>query len=91
MAAVKAPVRVVYVVDEPHRKGFAYGPVPGHPESGEEAFVVELRDRGAVTFEITAFSRPDRVLARSTGGPARGVQHRMTTRYLRALLHDDAR
>src|SRR5512139_3551990 len=38
---VKAPVRVVYIVDEPHRKGFAYGTLPGHPESGEEAFVVE--------------------------------------------------
>lgn len=41
---VNAPVRVVYVIDEEHRKGFAYGTLPGHPESGEEAFVVELRD-----------------------------------------------
>ncbi|MGH3331375.1 MAG: DUF1990 family protein, partial [Nocardioidaceae bacterium] len=40
VAAVEAPVRVVYVVDETHRKGFAYGTLPGHPESGEEAFVV---------------------------------------------------
>jgi uncharacterized protein (UPF0548 family) len=31
----KAPVRVVYVVDEPTRRGFAYGTLPGHPESGE--------------------------------------------------------
>ena len=35
-----APVRVVYVIDEPGRKGFAYGTLPGHPESGEEAFMV---------------------------------------------------
>src|SRR3954470_10446637 len=34
-----APCRVVYVVDEPRRKGFAYGTLPGHPESGEELFV----------------------------------------------------
>jgi len=43
---VNAPVRVVYVVNEDRRKGFAYGTLPGHPESGEEAFVVELRDDG---------------------------------------------
>ena len=30
--AVSAPVRVVYVVDEPRRGGFAYGTLPGHPE-----------------------------------------------------------
>jgi uncharacterized protein (UPF0548 family) len=34
------PCRVVYVVDEPHRKGFAYGALPGHAERGEELFAV---------------------------------------------------
>jgi uncharacterized protein (UPF0548 family) len=34
---VDAPVRVVYVIDEADRQGFAYGTLPGHPESGEEA------------------------------------------------------
>ena len=38
---VKAPGRVVYVVDEPRRRGFAYGTLSGHPESGEEAFVID--------------------------------------------------
>src|SRR3954447_2824427 len=46
--SVSAPVRVVYIVDQPHRKGFAYGTLPGHPESGEEAFVLELRNDGQV-------------------------------------------
>lgn len=55
---VKAPARVVYVVDEPNRKGFAYGTLPGHPESGEESFVVEQTDDGSVWLEISAFSRP---------------------------------
>ncbi len=31
--ALRAPCRVVYVVDEPRRSGFAYGTLPGHPES----------------------------------------------------------
>jgi uncharacterized protein (UPF0548 family) len=30
------PCRVVYVVDEPRRAGFAYGTLPGHPEIGGE-------------------------------------------------------
>ena len=55
---MKAPARVVYVVDEPKRKGFAYGTLPGHPEQGEEAFIVEQQDDGSVWLRIRAFSRP---------------------------------
>jgi uncharacterized protein (UPF0548 family) len=55
---VHAPARVVYVVNEPNRKGFAYGTLPGHPESGEEAFIVEQTDDGSVWLQISAFSRP---------------------------------
>ena len=80
-----APVRVVYVVDEIHRQGFAYGTLPGHPESGEEAFVVELHENGTVTFNITAFSRPATLLARLGGPVSRAVQSRVTNRYLRAV------
>jgi uncharacterized protein (UPF0548 family) len=50
---LRAPVRVVDVVDEPTRRGFAYGTLPGHPESGEESFVVELGETGDVTLTIT--------------------------------------
>lgn len=83
--SLKAPVRVVYVIDEPHRKGFAYGTLPGHPESGEEAFIVELRTDTTVTFTITAFSRPHTLLARLGGAVSRAFQSRVTTQYLRAL------
>ena len=34
---LRAPCRVVYAIDEPRRRGFAYGTLAGHPESGEEA------------------------------------------------------
>jgi uncharacterized protein (UPF0548 family) len=40
---VRAPCRVVYAVAEPGRRGFAYGTLPGHPECGEEAFMIEQR------------------------------------------------
>jgi uncharacterized protein (UPF0548 family) len=83
--AITAPCRVVYVVDEPHRQGFAYGTLPGHPESGEELFVVELADDGSVTAHLTAFSRPATWLARLGGPVARRVQSRTTDAYLRAL------
>ncbi|MCF6377364.1 DUF1990 domain-containing protein [Nocardioides KLBMP 9356] len=80
-----APVRVVYLVDEPRRQGFAYGTLPGHPERGEEAFVVELQADGSVTFTITAFSRPATLVARLTGPVGRRIQSLVTNRYLRAV------
>lgn len=76
---------MVYLVDEDHRKGFAYGTLPGHPESGEEAFVVELGEDGQVTFTISAFSRPASVLARLGGPLSRAIQRWVTGRYLRAV------
>ena len=82
---VKAPGRVVYVIDEPRRRGFAYGTLPGHPESGEEAFVVAHHDDDAVSLTITAFSRPATRLAK-LAGPLEGIaQRRITARYLRSL------
>lgn len=82
---VRAPVRIVYTVDEPARRGFAYGTLPGHPESGEEAFVVERRDDESVWLTIRAFSRPaNRWLW--IGYPLlRLVQAIVTSRYERAL------
>lgn len=73
-----APCRVVYVVDEPRRRGFAYGTLAGHPESGEEAFMVEHHGDGTVSFAITAFSRPSTWLAKIAGPLGRIVQDRMT-------------
>jgi uncharacterized protein (UPF0548 family) len=84
-AALKAPVRVVYTVDDDQRAGLAYGTLPGHPESGEEAFVVEIHDDDTVTFTITAFSRPVWLPARIAGPIGRAVQDWVTRRYLRAL------
>jgi len=37
---IGAPCRVVSLTDEPGRRGFAYGTLPGHPERGEEAFLI---------------------------------------------------
>ncbi|MCL2534102.1 MAG: DUF1990 domain-containing protein [Nocardiaceae bacterium] len=79
------PCRVVYAIDEPDRRGFAYGTLSGHPESGEERFCVERDPDGSVRATITAFSRPGRWFTRLGDPVARAVQREMTRRYLRAL------
>jgi uncharacterized protein (UPF0548 family) len=80
-----APCRVVYVVDDRRRSGFAYGTLAGHPESGEEAFMIEHHDDDMVSFTVTAFSRPSTRLAKISGPFARIVQRRITARYLSSL------
>ncbi len=82
---VRAPVRVVGVTAEPSRQGFAYGTLPGHPERGEEQFLVHHDDDGTVRATIRAFSRPDRWFTRLGGPVAHRVQDRTTQRYLDAL------
>jgi uncharacterized protein (UPF0548 family) len=82
---VRAPCRVVYAVTEPDRRGFAYGTLPGHPECGEEAFMIEQRDDGSVALSVTAFSRSASVAARAAGPLGRLIQQRVTHRYLHAL------
>jgi uncharacterized protein (UPF0548 family) len=81
----RAPCRVVYATSQPGRQGFAYGTLPGHPECGEEAFIVEQYDDGTVTFAITAFSRPATLAAKAAGPVGRAIQRHITTRYLRSL------
>jgi uncharacterized protein (UPF0548 family) len=82
---VVSPCRVVYVVEEPGKRGFAYGTLPGNPEQGEECFVVELKPDGSVVLRITAFSRPANPLSRLGGPLTRWVQDWMTDRYVAAL------
>jgi uncharacterized protein (UPF0548 family) len=75
----------VYLIEEPGRTGFAYGTLPGHPESGEQLFLLEQADDGSLTFSITAFSKAATALARAGGPITRWVQDRMASRYLAAL------
>lgn len=79
------PVRVVYVVDEPLRKGFAYGTLPGHPETGEESFIVEYRDDDSVWLTIRAFSRPSSWIFWVGYPIVRLMQSIYTARYERSL------
>lgn len=86
LGVLRAPCRVVYVVDEPDVRGFAYGTLPGHPESGEERFVVRYDpDSSAVFAEVSAFSRPGTWWS-TLGRPVTAVAQKVIAkRYLRAV------
>jgi uncharacterized protein (UPF0548 family) len=81
-----APCRVVYVVDEPDRRGFAYGSLPGHAVRGEEMFGVRYDPvDGAVYSEVVAFSRPATWWS-VLGAPVLSVVQRVVSRrYLNAV------
>ena len=79
------PLSRARVVEEPQRRGFTYGTLPGHPEAGEERFLLEHLNDGRILFTITAFSRPASTLAKLGGPISRVTQTFMTQRYLHAL------
>ncbi|MFJ3901429.1 DUF1990 family protein [Streptomyces sp. NPDC090025] len=84
--AVHEPVRVVAVVDTPDRRGFAYGTLPGHPVSGEEAFVVHRAPDGTVSLTLRSLTAPAPDGPWRTLFPALLVAQRFfRRRYLRAL------
>lgn len=77
--------RVVYVVEEPTRFGFAYGTLPHHVIEGEEAFVIERDDAETVRFRISAFMRPRGAVMRAVAPLVQLLDEHLVRRYLRAL------
>lgn len=75
--------RIVAVVDEPDRVGFAYGTLPGHPEQGEELFLATVVGEGLVRLEVTAHSRPVG-LAATVPPLVRALQRAAARRYVDA-------
>jgi uncharacterized protein (UPF0548 family) len=74
--------RIVWVLDEPGRFGFAYGTLAAHAERGEESFLVEHFDDDRVVLAVRAFSRQAHWLSRLGWPVARLVQARATRAYL---------
>jgi uncharacterized protein (UPF0548 family) len=74
--------RIVFLIEDENRFGFAYGTTLDHAERGEEIFQVERdSETGEVTYEIRAVSRPRSPLA-WLGYPY--------TRYLQARFREDS-
>ena len=82
---LREPVRVVAVVDQPSRCGFAYGTRDGHPVSGEEAFIVHRSPEGAVWLTLRSLTRPASGLGRPAFPVALVAQRWYRRRYARSL------
>jgi uncharacterized protein (UPF0548 family) len=83
--SVLAPCEVVWAVHGQRLAGFAYGTLRGHPEIGEEAFLVELDDSDDVWLTVIAFSRPGAWFTR-LAGPLVGPMQRVYARRCAAVL-----
>ena len=82
--------RIVYVIDEDkpiNRFGFAYGTLPEHAETGEERFSVEWNlAKDEVWYDILAFSRPQKKLAKLGYPLSRMLQRRFAAASMAAML-----
>jgi uncharacterized protein (UPF0548 family) len=78
--------RIVYVIDEPRRFGFAYGTLLQHAESGEERFLVEWNETDdSVWYDLFAFSRPRAMQAKLAAPLARRLQKKFARDSLVAM------
>jgi uncharacterized protein (UPF0548 family) len=83
---LRETVRVVGIVDEPRRRGFAYGTLPRHPLRGEEAFLVDWNDDDSVRFTVRSMSAPQHRVGWLVFPLVLVAQGFFLRRYLRALL-----
>jgi uncharacterized protein (UPF0548 family) len=81
---------VVWAEETPEFAGFGYGSMPGHPERGEAAFMLEAVD-GRVRFTLRSFSEPGTAAARLGAPVARFLQSRATDRFVSAMRDACAR
>ena len=79
------PCRVVWAQTGGDERGFSYGTLAGHPESGEERFTLRLLPDGGVVYEIRVFFRLASRAARLAGPLSLGLQRLGTRRYLTAI------
>jgi uncharacterized protein (UPF0548 family) len=81
---LRIPCRVVWAEETPEFAGFGYGSLPGHPERGEAAFLLEaLGDR--TRFTVRSFSVPGTFASRLAAPAARLLQAKATDRWLTAM------
>ncbi|GAA1496829.1 DUF1990 family protein [Paeniglutamicibacter kerguelensis] len=83
-ARITAPCRVVRLIEEVSRSGFAYGTLAGHPETGEESFAAVLGQDGSVYLEIRAVSKHSNRFYRLVSPAAEAAQRFATKHYVEA-------
>lgn len=78
--------RIVYVLREERRFGFAYGTLKDHAERGEERFLIEWStEDDAVWYDILAFSKPEQWQARFAWPLGRMLQKRFARDSMAAM------
>lgn len=80
-----AELRVIFVVEEARRVGFALGTVGGSVVSGEESFMLEWHENDEVWFTVRAFDAPVSLLYRILPALTRRRRRVLATGYLRAI------
>jgi uncharacterized protein (UPF0548 family) len=80
--AVHGSCDVVWVADEPRRRGFRYRTRPDHPEEGEESFVVDWAADDQVAVTIESRARPNKLIMRLAGPLGRLGAALINRRYL---------
>ena len=83
--SVSAAARIVEVVDEPDRYGFAYSTLPHHPEDGEESFIVTRHPNGDLEILVTAVWRGAAIANYVVPPLTRFLQNRAINRYLAGI------
>lgn len=83
---VREPVEVIDVIDQPLRRGFAYGTLEGHPVSGEELLAVERRPDDTVWLTLRSATGPGKGRWRLAFPLLLVAQVAYRHRYLRALV-----
>jgi uncharacterized protein (UPF0548 family) len=79
--------RIIYIINEKRRFGFAYGTLREHAESGEERFIVDWNpEDDSVHYDLWACSRPQALLARLARPFARRLQRRFARDSMAAML-----
>jgi uncharacterized protein (UPF0548 family) len=80
-----AELRVIFVIEEKRRIGFALGTVDGSVVSGEESFMLDWYANDEVWFTVRAFDAPASWLYRMVPALIKRRRRQLSGRYLRAM------
>lgn len=87
--------RIARVFDddgEVRKYGFAYGTLSDHVESGQESFIVEWNGADdSVWYDLSAYSRPNQLLAKLGYPVARMLQRRFARDSMQAMVRGSAK
>lgn len=78
---LRIPCQVVWAEESAELAGFGYGSLPGHPERGEAAFLLETVEEHRTRFTVRSFSVPGTLFSRVGAPLARLAQTRATDRF----------